>query len=215
MLKAGTGWQAAPAAGARTKRIDEDRSTSNGLRPSWLRGGKVLVLDVAGSIGARRLLLLASPRDPSGALFTRRQHQGGGARRPRQGREAATKERTLDEGEHVATLGLAMGPRDCLSWGAWALFTSRKCRRCGAANDLLCRHRFGDSRSELCGKASLAARLSSISSISSISSSTIGRFSPPREVGGPLASPRVRGEVGATDREPQAAVANPSRTPPS
>ena len=62
---------------------------------------------------------------------------GGGARSPRQGREAATKERTLDEGEHVATLGLAMGPRDCLSWGAWALFTSRECSKCGAANDLL------------------------------------------------------------------------------
>ena len=103
---------------------------------------------------------LIAPR-PRGALFTRRQHQGGGARSPRQGREAATKERTLDEGEHVATLGLAMGPRDCLSWGAWALFTSRKCSKCGAANDLLCRHRFGDSRSELCGKASLAVRLSS------------------------------------------------------
>ena len=62
-----------------------------------------------------------SPRDPSGALFTRRQHQGGGARSPRQGREAAPQARTLDEGEHVATLGLAMGPRDCSSWGAWAL----------------------------------------------------------------------------------------------
>jgi hypothetical protein len=34
VLKAGTGWQAAPAAGARTPRIDEDRSTSTGLRPS-------------------------------------------------------------------------------------------------------------------------------------------------------------------------------------
>jgi hypothetical protein len=111
-----------------------------------------------------------------------------------------------------------------LSWGAWALFTSRECSKCGAANDLLCRHRFGDSRSELCGKASLAARLSSRSS------STIGRFSPPRGVGwaldsslllfgvlavsrrhrGPHMNSRafleVRGEVGATDREPRSSA---------
>jgi hypothetical protein len=67
----------------------------------------------------------------------------------------------------------------------------------------------------------------------SLVSSTIGRFSPPAGLGGRLilrccssallpfldvieaALLEVRGEVGATDREPQAAVANPSRTPPS
>jgi hypothetical protein len=63
---------------------------------------------------------------PAGARRRR-----GDERRSRQGREAAPQARTLDEGEHVATLGLAMGPRDCLSRGAWALSLSwtRSCRR--------------------------------------------------------------------------------------
>lgn len=55
VLKAGTGWLAAPAAGARTTRIDVERSTSTGLRPSWLRGGGVGVLNVVGITGAKRL----------------------------------------------------------------------------------------------------------------------------------------------------------------